>query len=187
MLEIALAKLAALGVTATPALGPAPAAWVVAGGGAPGVVPVLPEPASDRAVQTKTTEEVAVTEQSKAAEAATTTSVETEASEKSPSDAAAFGQLVAADAKDGGVDGQVISDLAHQRNDARKATRELPAKATAAQTEAEAAKVEREAAKESRTDRGSDTGVAARSQEQVSTDVKVADVLPQGSGTPSGS
>jgi hypothetical protein len=185
MLEIALAKLAALGVTTKAAFGLATAASVVAVGGATGVVPVLPAPASDRAVQTKTTDEVAVTEQSTTTAAATTTSTDTEASEKAPADAAAFGQLVAADAKDGGVDGQVISDLAHQRNDARKAARELPAKATAAQTEADAAKAEREAAKADRTDHASETGVAARSQEQASTDVKVADV-PQDDDTQDG-
>ena len=39
--------------------------------------------------------------------------------------AAAFGQSVAADARDGGVDGQVISQEAHDRNALRDAARDV--------------------------------------------------------------
>lgn len=48
---------------------------------------------------------------------------ETESARPLPTDlpsAAAFGQSVAADARDGGVDGQQISQRAHERNDLRK-------------------------------------------------------------------
>ncbi|HWS58920.1 MAG TPA: hypothetical protein VN257_10295 [Actinotalea sp.] len=41
-------------------------------------------------------------------------------------EAAAFGQAVAADARDGGVDGQEISAMAHERNAARRAAEEAP-------------------------------------------------------------
>lgn len=42
---------------------------------------------------------------------------------KTPNGNSAFGQAVAADARDGGVDGQEISAAAHARNEARKAAR----------------------------------------------------------------
>lgn len=56
----------------------------------------------------------------------------TESSRPRPTDlpsAAAFGQSVAADARDGGVDGQEISQRAHAKNELRKATAE-PAETT---------------------------------------------------------
>ncbi len=44
-----------------------------------------------------------------------------DAPERDLPDAAQFGQSVAADARDGGVDGQEISERAHDRNEARRA------------------------------------------------------------------
>ena len=45
-------------------------------------------------------------------------------SKANPNPKASFGQRVAADARDGGVDGQQISEEAHLRNEARRAARE---------------------------------------------------------------
>ncbi len=49
-----------------------------------------------------------------------------EGSGNEPNENAAFGQSVAADARDGGVDGQEINEAAHARNEERKAARETP-------------------------------------------------------------
>jgi hypothetical protein len=48
---------------------------------------------------------------------------DTDGGAKTPNGNSAFGQAVAADARDGGVDGQEISAAAHARNEARKAAR----------------------------------------------------------------
>lgn len=51
---------------------------------------------------------------------------EGEGSDHEPNENSAFGQSVAADARDGGVDGQEISAAAHARNEERKAARQSP-------------------------------------------------------------
>jgi len=119
-----LAKIAGLGTAGRTALGLVVATGVV---GVAAAVPAMADPSNDpvppvpsasaSADPTKAPEPTESAEPSEVPEA-------TEAPRPSPTDlpsAAAFGQSVAADARDGGVDGQEISERAHERNDLRKA------------------------------------------------------------------
>jgi hypothetical protein len=119
-----LAKIAGLGTAGKTALGLVVATGVV---GVAAAVPAMADPSNDpvppvpsasaSADPTKAPEPTESAEPSESPEA-------TEAPRPAPTDlpsAAAFGQSVAADARDGGVDGQEISERAHERNDLRKA------------------------------------------------------------------
>ena len=119
-----LAKIAGLGTAGRTALALVVATGVV---GVAAAVPAMADPSNDpvppvpsasaSADPTKAPEPTESAEPSEVPEA-------TEAPRPSPTDlpsAAAFGQSVAADARDGGVDGQEISERAHERNDLRKA------------------------------------------------------------------
>jgi hypothetical protein len=120
-----LAKIAGLGTAAKTALGLVVATGVV---GALTAIPAMAEsgdhPAAPLPGASATAEPTEAPEPSETAEPSEDA---TEAPRPAPTDlpsAAAFGQSVAADARDGGVDGQQISDEAHARNDLRKANHE---------------------------------------------------------------
>ncbi len=122
-----LAKIAGLGTAGKAAVGLAVAAGVV---GAAAAVPAMAAPSNDSVPTpsvsvsadptTEPTESPTAELTSEPTE--TPTAEPTESPRPSPSDlpsAAAFGQSVAADARDGGVDGQMISQEAHVRNQVR--------------------------------------------------------------------
>lgn len=126
-----LAKLAGLGTAGKTALGLVVATGVV---GVAAAVPAIADPSNDPVAPVPSASSSAQptdepTEGTPSAEPTETpddspTAEATEAPRPSPSDlpsAAAFGQSVAADARDGGVDGQEISREAHARNAAREA------------------------------------------------------------------
>ena len=115
-----LAKLAGLSVAGKATVGVVIAAGVV------GVAASAPAIA-DQFTGSTTPPLAGITSSADPSESSEATETEKpEASETSrplPTDlpsAAAFGQSVAADARDGGVDGQQISQRAHERNDVRK-------------------------------------------------------------------
>src|SRR5690606_15084040 len=138
-LTAVLAKLAGLNAAGKAAVGLAVATGAV---GAAAGVPAVIEPETV-VVEETTTEDETVVEDEVVVEDVVTDEVSDEVvedgteetedvvadededtDEKELPEAASFGQSVAADARDGGVDGQEIAARAHERNEARKAARD---------------------------------------------------------------
>lgn len=128
-----LAKIASLGTAGKAAVGLTVAAGVV---GAAAAMPAMAESSNDSvptpsvsvAAEPTTEPTEGPTAEPTSEPSETPTAEATESPRPSPSDlpsAAAFGQSVAADARDGGVDGHVISQEAHARNQARDIARDV--------------------------------------------------------------